>query len=155
MLMGPVGGGKSWLAVSALACVLGNGGRGRFVAERQWLRGVVNDFGTITVDAGAVRTAFLAYDDLGACYANDLRRGATQELLRERHDYGRPTIITTNLNLAALDEQLGSRVASVIREHGNVVACGHLDLRQSGSLRPGRAEGAALGDETERGEVRK
>ena len=53
------------------------------------------------------------------------------------------------------EPHFGHELVSVIREHGNVVACGHLDLRQSGSLRPGRAEGAALGDETERGEVRK
>lgn len=153
LLMGPVGGGKSWLAVSALACVLGNGGAGRFVVERDWLGKVRNEYGNILVDRGPARTAFLAYDDLGACYTNDLRRGATQELLRERYDYGRPTIITSNLDLTTLDELLGSRVASVLREHGNVVGCGHLDLRQSGSLRPGRAEGAALGGGTETGDV--
>ena len=134
MLMGPVGSGKSWLAVSALAHVMGNGGVGRFLTERGWLGDVRNDYGEIVVDRGPMGSAFLAYDDLGASYLNEMRHGVIQDLIRERYDYHRPTIITTNAGLATLDDLVGSRALSVIRAGRNVLQLDRADLRQSGSL---------------------
>jgi hypothetical protein len=74
----------------------------------------------------------VVYDDLGACHANDLRRGAVGELLRARWNGARATIITSNLTMAQIGD-IDARIASVLAA-GVVLAFPSKDLRRQGRL---------------------
>lgn len=137
VLTGPPGAGKTWLAVAVLRAALEAGtvrpGQAGFLTEAKFLASVELDYGTPRRSKAYDDLPLLAYDDLGACYVNDLRRAALGELLRERWNGERATIITSNLTLAEIAD-LDGRIASVLAAGRNVLAFPPADLRRTGNL---------------------
>jgi len=140
VLSGQTGAGKSYLAAAVLVRLLTTG-RLRasdclWVSEARWLESVRNEYGTIEVDQAPFDRRFIVYDDLGAGYANDLRRAMVEKLIRDRHDRMRPTIITSNFSIEQIARELGERVASVLHASGHEYRFPSRDLRDSGSIKP-------------------
>ncbi len=135
-LTGTPGSGKTYLAVAVIRAVLEAGtvrpGDVRFVTEADFLAGVGLDFGNVRRVTAYDDTVLLGYDDLGACYQNDLRRGAVGELFRARWNAGLATVITSNLTMAQIGD-IDGRIASVLAA-GTVLAFPGRDLRRQGKL---------------------
>jgi DNA replication protein DnaC len=114
-LLGPVGTGKSHLAVALLRRWLLSGRSGRFVEVRQLLadcRVCMQSNGSADELVAALSRRDLlvldeAYADRRTDFADDLLSGLIRRRLRDR----RPTIITTNLTEDEL-ERIEPRVAS-------------------------------------------
>jgi len=142
-LTGTPGSGKTFLVVAVLRAALEGGiirpDDAKLVTEADYMGGVALDYGTVRRLTRYDDTALLAYDDLGACYANDLRRGAVGELLRARWNGDRATVITTNLTMAQIGD-IDGRIASVLAA-GTVLAFPGRDLRRQGKLGRKAADG--------------
>lgn len=81
----------------------------------------------------AIDAGVLMLDDLGAARRDltEWQGGAIRDLLTERHLEGRPTLISTNLSIEAIEKQYGDHVASRIHEAtGGVIDLGGADRRK-------------------------
>lgn len=148
VLAGRPGAGKSWLGAAAVAHILTaraeatidqrpDGWTIRFICQTDWLATIRNNFGDIQCDAAPHGARVLIFDDLGAGYVNDLRLAELERMIRKRHASGLATLITTNLSMAELDAQLGSRVTSVLLESRNILKFPAIDLRLAAPGPPG------------------
>ncbi|HUU21784.1 MAG TPA: ATP-binding protein [Phycisphaerae bacterium] len=145
-ISGPVGSGKSWLAVSMLAEAMlvasAPPAACRYISERGYL-----DHLKATFDRDGATPSYppandpskatlLILDDCGSGYLTDWGRDAVAGLVEHRHGEGLPTIITSNLMLDDLASTIDGRTASRISEHGHLWELSGRDLRRSGRLGP-------------------
>jgi DNA replication protein DnaC len=139
-LTGPPGSGKSYLAAamlrSGLEAGLVQGCNCRFLSEYDYLSTITLDYGVPARHVIYDRIPFLVYDDLGAGYANDLRKSALGELFRARWNAELPTIVTTNLTIGQISS-IDARIASVMAAGQNVLVLHANDLRRKGKLASG------------------
>lgn len=140
-LHGPVGTGKTGLAAGYLQhWILTRGKPGRFVtAPRLFaeLRATYDgENSELSVLERYSRTPLLVLDDLGSesTRSADWVADRLYQILGERHDELRPTVITSNLNLDALTERVGERLVWRIVEAcgpGGIIEVGGRNLRAS------------------------
>lgn len=96
--------GKTHLAASALATVIREGSTGRFTKLGPMLRELMScpmDEKLATFRKFS-RTRNLVIDEVGAEKASDYTISQLSELIDERYELGRRTVITSNLSLAEL-----------------------------------------------------
>lgn len=81
-----------------------------------------------------MRAARLVVDDLGAEYVDEKRvfTALVEEVVNERYARRRPTLITTNLDIATFRARYGQRVADRIRERGQFENVGTKSMRGGG-----------------------
>lgn len=115
-LGGEVGCGKSAAAASAILYR-----EDALFATAPELCTVNDDAKLLRAQAGEARLLLL--DDLGMEQAGAAKWeiGMLAELLARRHGERRPTIVTTNLDRAALGERYGARIADRLREGARLV----------------------------------
>lgn len=132
-LAGPVGTGKTGLAVGALRAAWEDG------ASYLRFRGVPDLLDAMRPGAPepdplaeCVSTGLLVLDDLGVERASDWVRERLYVLVNGRWEAERPTIVTSNCDLAALAESVGERTVSRLAESMTVVSLDGDDLRRRG-----------------------
>jgi len=76
------------------------------------------------------RTEFLVLDDLGSTRITPYVHDCLMEILMARHRNSKKTILTTNMTLPELAEQLDGRIESRLKE-GVIIETGSTDLRNS------------------------
>lgn len=64
-----------------------------------------------------MRWPVLCIDDLGAEPKSDFNVASIYELVKERHEHGKHTIITSNLSITDIDSQIDPRLASRLATH--------------------------------------
>lgn len=125
LLTGPVGRGKTGLAVSALRELIQRGQSGLFVEAPNLLDRIRQTWDeTLGVKEHELHAAVrdvdvLVVDDLGKEQPTDWVRTRLFVLLNDRYNAQRRTIITTNLSEQALKERIGEAAVSRIED-----ACG-------------------------------
>jgi DNA replication protein DnaC len=76
-------------------------------------------------EAGLVKrfsaVEILALDDLAAEKISDYSIATLYLILNRRGEYGRPTVITSNLDLEAIAARLDDRIANRLARYGNVI----------------------------------
>lgn len=135
LLTGPTGTGKThqaWGVVRALS-VSGVWCRWRFVRAGAWFRSLEPSSGLDTAAefAAAACAGLLVFDDLGATKNSPAREEALTELISERDDHLRPTLVTTNKD--ELGGVVGERVASRLAQMCRGVALTGSDRRRGGA----------------------
>lgn len=80
---------------------------------------------------GAQNADLLLLDDLGVARASDWSFEQLNEILDERYQCRRPTIVTSNLSFAELAERVGQRFVSRLAESARVVVLEGPDRRVS------------------------
>jgi len=121
ILAGPVGTGKTGLAVSAYKSALDAGTHATF-----WRMGLLLDETrrAFAPDAGIespleplrIGCDFLVLDDVGAERGTDWATSTVRDLLTSRYERRLRTLVTTNLNVKELGECYGERVKDRIAE---------------------------------------
>ena len=118
VLVGAHGSGKSHLLEATLRAMLQQGLRCRYEVAKRYLDKLRHTFqGSETQDlaelTGWYRTfGVLALDDVGMEKATDFAAAEITDLVDERMQYGRPTILATNLSHDEMAARLGDRLAS-------------------------------------------
>lgn len=120
VFMGPVGSGKTLLAGAIANALLENGKEVLFVVVPDLLdqiratydRG--NEYTEQDLMDSAREVGVLVLDDLGAHNYTEWVRNKLYSIINYRLNHMLPTVITTNLDLAQLEEYLGERTTSRI-----------------------------------------
>lgn len=142
LLTGPVGVGKTWQAWGAVRALSLSGAvcRWRVVrAARMFLDLEPSSGLDVAGELHSLRSVpVLVLDDLGANKGSARREELLTELVSERSENQRPTLITTNIGQRkgeTLASELGERVASRLAEMCRVVALTGPDRRRQGGVR--------------------
>jgi len=120
VLTGPVGSGKTFLACAIANALLENGQEVLFVVVPDLLDRIraTYDNNHRYTEQDLMDTArevgVLILDDLGAHNYNDWARNKLYSIVNYRLNNRLPTVITSNLDLAELEEYLGERTTSRI-----------------------------------------
>ena len=130
-LSGPVGSGKTGLAVGALRELWASGAWSlRFAGVPDLLDAMRPGAPVPGPMAGCVGASWVVLDDAGVERPSDWVRERLYVLVNGRYEAERPTILTSNCDLAALAEALGERTVSRLVESVTVVAVDGDDLRR-------------------------
>ncbi len=122
LMEGPVGCGKSHLAVAILREVVGKGYSGLYYNSPDLLRDIratFNDQGGATEDDlidEVTEVDLLVLDDLGAEKISDFVLDRFYLIINKRYEGCKPLIVTTNLTQHELSNRLGDRVVSRLAE---------------------------------------
>ncbi len=130
LLTGPVGVGKTSLAVGALRAMHEAGQRGLRFAGVPGMLDAMRPDGDNPM-AALTRSTVLVLDDLGAERASDWVRERLYVLVNARYEGLVPTIATTNRDLGQLAATLGERIVSRLAESLVVVAVDGPDRRRA------------------------
>ena len=122
LMSGPVGSGKSHLAVAILKEVIAKGYTGLYYNSPDLMRDI-----RATFDRGAetreddlleevTTTDLLVFDDVGAERMSDFVMDRFYLIINERYEGCKPVLITTNLDEAEMESRLGKRIVSRVHE---------------------------------------
>lgn len=122
LMTGPVGCGKSHLAVSILRGVIAKGYSGLYYNSPDLMRDIRATFdkeSEVTEDdliEEVTTTDLLVFDDVGAENMTEFVKDRFYLIINERYEGCKPVIITTNLDLEAMENRLGKRIVSRVLE---------------------------------------
>lgn len=122
LLMGTVGTGKSHLAAGCLKAQ----GNGRFITHADMLSDLRASYTLHNTDAlidGWRDAEMLVLDEFGLSPGGKDEEPMLYQVLAERHDKHRPTIITSNMSRDAMRDALGYRLIDRINEDCVTVTC--------------------------------
>jgi DNA replication protein DnaC len=130
ILTGPVGSGKTYAAVAVGKERHLSGEPVRFAPVVDLLDALRPD-GDKTTATACADAAVLILDDLGAERATDWTAERLYALVNRRWLDERPTIVTTNLDPAALQEAIGERMYSRLVHEATGIRIGGADRRRA------------------------
>lgn len=144
LMLGKPGSGKSLAAgTSAVTAAVAAGYDNRWISDGArsrrlpaWVRASESSRLSGYGDEAEARLAYwrstclLVLDDLGTEMLNPLWQQALDDVLDERYQHGRKTIITSNLVAADFKTRYGERITDRIREDGTIVTLTNDSLRQ-------------------------
>lgn len=158
LLIGPIGSGKTMLANCALKDLVKLGYRCHATSAEETTSNMTSTWRSPEdkrrFEDVYVRSDVLLLDDLGRGLINDrtglvkeehkFKEGILDTILRKRVQYGRPTLITTNLSTGKLLEGFGPAVHSLLRERSYPITVDGKDFRAQ--VRETEIEQAAAGE---------
>ncbi len=124
LLCGRTGTGKTHLAAAIAKHVADRGCSVRFSTVQRAIREVKDTWGReATVSTGDALKRFtkpdlLVLDEVGVQFGSDTERIILFDMLGERYDFVRPTILISNLPKPEVAQFLGDRVVDRMRENG-------------------------------------
>ncbi len=136
MLVGPVGSGKTGLAIGAMREIYMTDAVCRFDTFSGYLD-QLRPKDTPSLDAlemdHLTSAGLLVIDDLGTQKMTDWVAERLYLIVNDRYQNGLPMIVTTNLTGDELDRMLGERIMSRLSTSSRMVAVGGSDLRKRGA----------------------
>ena len=127
VVIGPVGTGKTHLACALVARAFELGLRGRYGTALGYCSAVKASYGRQgQAQQESPRQAWvaphlLALDEIGFWLGTDADRVILFELLNERYNAMRPTVLFSNLTLAELEDTIGPALIDRARDGGGAV----------------------------------
>lgn len=124
LLCGRTGTGKTHLATAIAKHVIGRGCSVRFATVQRALREIKETWGREAVlshaDAMKLYTKpdLLVLDEVGVQFGSDTEKVILFDMLGERYDFVRPTILISNLPRESVSQFLGDRIVDRLREGG-------------------------------------
>lgn len=130
VVTGPVGVGKTHVALAAARVVVEAGARVEFWPVDQLLDQLRPD-GDPAVGRAAYACAVLVLDDLGAERRTEWTAERIHQVVNDRWLHRRPIIATTNLAIPDLESHLGERTYSRLVDHATAVRLTGPDRRRT------------------------
>ncbi len=137
VITGPVGVGKTYAACAlALLCQEANATT-KYTSQASILRAIRSTWGTRAErsEEGVWRElttpSVLIVDDIGAARGNDNDAMRISELIDERYNEQKPTVLVTNLKPEQLKVELGDRAYDRICEGGKLIVMGGESRRKA------------------------
>ena len=137
-LLGASGTGKTHLAVAALTELIEQGHTGLFYNSASMIRDFRNRVGGSNTEEQNARldrlisVDVLVIDDLGVTRLSDFVREQTYSVIDQRYSENKTLIVTSNLNMKELEEQITYPVFSRVCGMCSIVNPGDIDFRISG-----------------------
>jgi DNA replication protein DnaC len=124
LLSGVVGSGKTYLAAAIVRERVEHGSAASFRRMSELYTALRESFHTNVSEAEVLRpylsAPLIVLDDLGAGGLSDFERRSTLEILDQRQNAMRPTIVTTNWELPDIAEKMDDRIASRLAPYTNL-----------------------------------
>ncbi|MCB9769954.1 MAG: ATP-binding protein [Candidatus Omnitrophica bacterium] len=134
-LLGAAGTGKTHLAVAALKELIEQGHTGLFYNSANLIRDFRNRVGGSNTEEEKdrldrlVSVDILVIDDLGVTKLSDFVREQTYSIIDQRYSENKTLIVTSNLNMKELEEQVTYPVFSRVCGMCSIVNPGDIDFR--------------------------
>lgn len=116
LLSGPVGSGKTYLAAACVRGRIENGKKALFRRMADFYAALRESYRINAPESGVldpiIDAPLVVLDDLGAGGLTDFERRAALEILDRRLNDMKPSIVTTNWDLAEIAERMDDRIAS-------------------------------------------
>jgi len=117
LICGPVGTGKTHLAVAILSAAFKRDISAALVYVPDLLAELRQEIGKERILSDKVRSRrFLVLDDLGAEKPSEWTEQELTRLINHRYEHMLPTVVTTNLSQQSLADKLGARGADRLKE---------------------------------------
>ena len=128
LLSGTVGSGKTHLAAAIVRERIEHGTTASFRRMADFYAALRESYRTNVSEAEVVRpyvdSPLMVLDDLGAGSLTDFERRSTLEILDQRQNRMRPTIVTTNWELGEVAEKMDDRISSRLAMYRNLRLAG-------------------------------
>lgn len=126
ILLGTTGTGKNHLASACINKVVNNGGTGLFITVAKLVRSIKDGWRQEGVREQDIISTFtkpdlLVIDELGVQFESAMEKNILTEVINDRYEYMKPTILIGNLTVDEIKELLGDRVIDRFREGGKVL----------------------------------
>jgi DNA replication protein DnaC len=132
LISGDYGAGKTSLAVIAMKNTAIRKGSAIMIRGNQLRQGIIQDEDSedTSLRKRVSEVDLLVLDDLGSEHETAFGNSVLEEILRERYDNKKATIITTNLSKEALIAKLGESMISFLSASTVHIICSGHDFRQ-------------------------
>ena len=127
ILVGIVGSGKTHVACAILNALLQTGRKGLFLTVVQAFRRIKETYGRDSEKTeqealrGLVAPDILILDEVGVQFGTDAEHRILLEIVNERYNRMKPTILMSNLTIPEFTALVGERVVDRFREGGRVL----------------------------------
>ena len=144
LITGPAGTGKTYLACALVRWRLEQDKPAAFRRLAEFYKSLRESYrlnaSEVEVTRAYLEEPFLVLDDLGAGGLTDFERRETLEVLDQRLNHRKPTVVTTNWTLEEIGERMDDRIASRLASY-TIVALEGPDRRMKSTARaPGRQQ---------------
>lgn len=135
ILIGRVGSGKTHVACAILNALLRAGKKGLFLTIMQAIRRIKETYGKDSEKTeqealrGLLVPDILILDEVGVQRGTDTEHQILLEVVNERYNRMKPTILISNLTMPEFTELVGERVVDRFREGGRVLVFDWPSLR--------------------------
>jgi DNA replication protein DnaC len=133
LILGTVGTGKTHLAASIANCVVERGIPVQFGTFSDYLESIRQEYDATGIREELSRlknTMLLVIDDLGKQKRSDWTQQILFDIINHRYEHKLPVVITSNLNLPALEQHAGTAVFSRLYEMCGAVVMTGEDYRK-------------------------
>ena len=137
ILVGRVGSGKTHVACAILNAWLRSGKKGLFLTIVQAIRRIKETYGNDSEKTeqealrGLLAPHLLILDEVGVQRGTDTEHQITLEIINERYNRLKPTILMSNLTMPEFTALVGERVVDRFREGGRVLVFDWPSLRSN------------------------
>jgi DNA replication protein DnaC len=124
LFVGSVGTGKTHLAVAIAQHVVALKRTVRYVTFGKFMQRIKESWGPLATEKTSQVTAcytepdLLIVDEVGVQYGSDAERNVTFEVINDRYNALKPTVLISNLEMEALKVLIGERILDRMRESG-------------------------------------
>lgn len=126
IFIGKTGTGKNHLACGIIHEIVKQGGTALITTAMKVIRAIKDSWSDNNIKEGEIISLYtqpdlLVIDEVGVQFGSDTEKLYISEIINDRYEAMKPTLLLGNINLKELTEQLGDRPIDRFREGGKIV----------------------------------
>ena len=138
IFIGKTGTGKNHLACGIIHKIIEQGGTALITTAMKIIRTIKDSWGDSQTKEGEIielytHPGLLVIDEIGVQFGSDTEKLYISEIINDRYEAMRPTLLLGNIKLKELIDQLGDRPVDRFREGGKIVQFDWESHRKNGN----------------------